>query len=109
MSHYNSPEELAANPPETWRVSKRGERSWGLHIDTSYDHPAETFTTQRDALAERDDPNSRLRTLVEQERRWYEGETVAGWKSYEECLAERERNAAYQARRKAQSLKERTA
>lgn len=101
MSYYPDPETLAANPPETWRVEKRGERLWGLHIDTSYEHPAETFSTQREALAERDDPNSYTRRLVEQERRWYAGITPAGWKSWEQCKAERERNERYQAERAA--------
>jgi len=102
MTHYSGPEALAANPPETWRVEKRGERLWGLHVDTSYEHPAETFTTKRAALAERDDPNSYTRRMVEQERRWYEGITPNGWKTYAECLAARERNEAYQAKRRAE-------
>lgn len=103
MSYYSSPEELAANPPESWRVVKRTERLWDLLIDSSHDHPAETFTTRRAALAERNDANSYTRRMVEQERRWMAGETPRGWKSYAECLAERERNAAYQAKRRAEA------
>jgi hypothetical protein len=94
MSYYPTPEALAANPPETWRVVKRGERSWGLHIDPSYEHPAETFTTKRDAIAERDDPNSHTRRNVEQERLWYAGVTPRGWRTWEECKAEQQRMAA---------------
>ena len=101
MSYYADPEALAANPPETWRVVKRGERLWGLHIDTSYDGPAETFRTRNLATAERDNPRSYTRRAVEQERLWYAGTTPNGWKSYAECLAARERNAAWQATRKA--------
>lgn len=97
MSHYSSPEELAANPPESWRVIKRAERLWDLLIDTSHEYPAETFTTQRDAIAERDNPQSRLRRAVEQERRWMLGETPASWRTYAECVAARCRNDAYQA------------
>lgn len=102
MTYYASPELLAANPPETWTVTKRADRMWGLHIDTSYEHPAERFRTKREALAERDDPNSYTRRMVEQERLWYAGVTPAGWKTYEQCKAERERNERYQAERAAQ-------
>jgi hypothetical protein len=101
VSLYSSPEALAANPPETWRVLKRGERSWGLHIDTSYEHPAETFTTKRAAEAERDNPQSRMRREVERERLWYDGVTPAGWKTYEQCKAEQERLAKWNAERAA--------
>jgi hypothetical protein len=104
MSYYSSPEELAANPPESWRVVKRAERLWHLLIDSSHEHPAETFTTRRAALAERDDPTSRLRRAVEQERRWMAGETPAGWKSHAECMADRARNEAYQAKRQAERV-----
>lgn len=94
MSYYPDPEALAANPPESWRVVKRGERLWGLFIDSSNEHPAETFSTKRKALAERDFASSRLRRAVEQERLWYAGVTPAGWKSWEECKAEQERASA---------------
>jgi len=104
MSHYPDPETLAANPPETWRVVKRGERSWGLYMDSTYEHPAETFRTKALAIAERDNPNSYTRRAVEQERLWYAGVTPNGWKTYAECLAARERNAAYQAKRAAERL-----
>ncbi len=102
MSHYSSPEELAANPPESWRVIKRGERSWGLHIDPSYEHPVETFTTKREALEARDNPTSYIRRAVESERLWYEGVTPAGHNSYAECLAKRAKNDAWQAARRAE-------
>jgi hypothetical protein len=102
MSYYDTPEQLAANPPETWRVVRRAERLWHLLTDSSHDCPAETFTTRRAAEAERDDPNSRLRRAVEQERRWMAGETPVGWKTYEQCKAERERIAAWNARKQAE-------
>ena len=102
MSMYSNPEELAANPPETWRVIKRGMR-WGLYIDAAAEHPVRSFDTKRDALAERDDPQSRIRREVEWDRRWYEGETPAGWKSWAECKAEQERLAERQAQREASS------
>lgn len=98
MSYYESPEQLAANPPETWRVIKRGERRWGLFLDSSA-YPAELFRTQREALAERDDPTSYTRRMVEQERRWHAGETPPGWKTYAECQAGWQRLAERQAER----------
>lgn len=102
MSYYESPEHLAANPPETWRVVKRAERLWGLYMDASHEHPAETFTTKREALAERDDATSHTRRMVEQERQWFAGITPSGWKTYQQCLADRQRNEAYQAKRLAE-------
>lgn len=94
MSYYPDPETLAANPPETWRVEKRGERLWGLYIDSSHEHPVETFRTKASALAERDLASSRIRREVEKERLWYAGETPYGWKSWAECKAEQERSSA---------------
>jgi len=88
VSHYASPEELRDNPPETWRVERLAPRRWGLIISSSHMHSAETFDTKRAALAERDDATSYTRRAVEQERRWYAGDTPNGWKSYEQCKAE---------------------
>lgn len=102
MSYYPDPETLAANPPESWRVVKRGERMWDLRIESGHEWPAETFETRRAATAERNDPASRTRRAVEQERRWMAGETPYGWKSYAECLEDRKRNEAYQAKRRAE-------
>lgn len=99
MSYYSSPEELAANPPETWRIEKRAERSWGLFIGANDEHPLQTFPTRRAALEERDNPDSRTRRAIEKDRRWYAGETPAGWKSWEECKAEREALERRQAER----------
>lgn len=98
MSYYPDPETLAANPPETWRVEKRAERLWVLCVDGG-DYYVQSFSTKREALAERDDPNSYTRRMVEQERRWYEGVNPAGWKSWEECKAEQERCAKRYAER----------
>ena len=106
MSYYPDPETLAANPTETWRVVKRVERLWHLLIDASHEYPAETFTTKRAAEAERDSPQSRLRRAVEQERLWYAGVTPAGWKTYEQCKAERARLAKWNAERKAATVPE---
>ncbi|MDR6794397.1 hypothetical protein J2X12_002866 [Pseudarthrobacter oxydans] len=103
MSMYASPEALAANPPETWEVRKRGERSWGLWIEPTNPYPTQTFKTRREALAERDDATSYTRRMVEKERRWYAGEQVDNWKSWAECKAEQERIRASQAKRRAEA------
>lgn len=103
MSYYSDPEALAANPPESWRVERwsDGRRvRWDLFIDDSR-YPVERFKTRREALAERDDPQSYTRRMVEQERLWYAGTTPNGWKSYAECLADRRRIEAWQAERRA--------
>lgn len=96
MSYYEGPEQLAANPPETWRVERRqmGTRSrWDLMIDDS-GIPIRSFDTKREATNEKTNPESYTRRKVEQERLWYEGKTPPGWKTYEECLAERSRTYA---------------
>jgi hypothetical protein len=105
MSYYDSPEALAANPPETWRVQKMAgtmRPRWSLFIDSSDQRPLQTFDTRTFAVRERDDPQSYTRRAIEQERLWYAGVTPSGWKSYAECLEARQRNEAYQARRKAE-------
>lgn len=102
MSYYADPEALAANPPETWRVERWSDGHcvrWDLFIDGG-ERPLERLKTRREALAERNDPQSYTRRMVEQERLWYAGVTPTGWKTYAECLAERERNEAYQAKRR---------
>lgn len=95
MGYYASPEALAANPPETWRVERvqSGSRAvWRLYIDDSENY-VQQFDTKTFALRERDNADSFTRRAVEQERLWYAGTTPSGWKTYSECLAERERIA----------------
>lgn len=71
-------ENHANNPPETWEVRKTGRR-WGLFAARA-EYPLETFETKRAALEARS--SSHLTRLYEQERRWYAGEAVPGWKMY---------------------------
>ena len=68
----------AENPPETWEVRKTGRR-WGLFAARA-EHPLESFDTKRAALEARS--SGWLVKLYDQERRWYAGEHVEGWKDY---------------------------
>lgn len=78
MALFATPAEHAANPPETWKAVKRLERKW--HLTTADGTVLDGFTTRGDALeATLSGP---LVRLYEQERRWYAGEPVAGWKPY---------------------------
>ena len=90
MSLYATPEEHAANPPSSWRVDKRGERSWAL-VDAN-GAELERHATKRDAEAARSDGFAAR--LYEREGRWFAGYTPVGQKSWAQCKAERERIAA---------------
>jgi hypothetical protein len=78
MSLYTDPAKHAANPPATWRVRKVHARRW--YVVDADGSQLDSAETKREA--------ERLRTegfcarLWEQERRWYAGEPVAGWKPY---------------------------
>jgi hypothetical protein len=92
MSLFTSPEEHAANPPETWRVVKLAQRgAWSL--TTANGWPLDRYTTKREALAARDD--GFYVRLYRDEARWYAGENVPNWKPWETVKAERERLAAW--------------
>lgn len=80
MSLYANPDEHAANPPETWEVAKVAERQWHLRDRDGF--TLDGFDTKRAAEQARTD--SFWTRLYEQERRWYAGEPVAGWKPYAE-------------------------
>ena len=75
MALFTTPEAHDANPPATWRVVKVADRRW----------------------QERD--GGRLARLYAEEGRWYAGVTPPGHRSWAECLAERERTAAFLARK----------
>ena len=80
MSLYANPGQHAANPPETWQVTKYGPRSWRV-VDQA-GTTLEYFPTRRDALAAISDPRWWVNRLYEQERRWYAGETIPRWRPY---------------------------
>lgn len=81
------PETHADNPPSTWTVVRRAPKLYAVVTKDGVE--LETRKTKREAAA--------LLTsgfcvdLYEKERRWYAGETVAGWRPFAEVQATRRR------------------
>lgn len=104
MSLFQSPEEHAANGPDTWRVEKVRDGLWA--ILTAHGDPQnpgdrlETYPTRKSAVEGLE--HGWAAGLWEKERRWYAGEPVRGWKTWAECKAEQERIAQRVAQRKAE-------
>lgn len=84
MAMFLTPEENAANPPETWLIQKRAERRWSLC--TKSGGVLDTFNTRREAEAAR--ARGFCFDLYHKERRWFAGERVEGWKPYRPAKAE---------------------
>ena len=80
MTLFASPEEHAANPPETWRVVKVADRLWRLA--TKDGSELRCFPRQRDAEEEK--VSGWYADMYAKETRWYAGEPVRGWKPYAE-------------------------
>lgn len=80
MALFATPQEHAANPPETWAIVKRGPRSWALTTAVDPDAAIEHFTTKRAAEQARVDGFAAR--LYRKEARWYAGESVPGWRPY---------------------------
>lgn len=100
MSLFMGPEEHAANPPSTWNVVKVGSR-WALR--TTPDQTFETYRSRK--AAEADKVEGHWTCAYAEDGRWYAGDTPAGWKSWEECKAERDRNARRVQAQSAKALK----
>lgn len=94
MALHLTPEEHDADPPSGWIVRKSG-RKWQLC--TSKGGVLDTFDTKKAAEAAK--TSGFNFNLYEKEGRWFKGETPPGMKSYAECKAEQERNAARNAQR----------
>jgi hypothetical protein len=77
---FASPEEHAANPPETWRVVKVTDRLWELRPAGS-DYAFFGYPTKREA--EEAKRSGFYFDLYNDEARWYAGEPVPHWKPYE--------------------------
>lgn len=90
MSLFSGPAEHAANPPESWTVSRAGRASW--HLRTAAGVTLGRYETRR--AAEADKVSGFYVRLYEQESRWYAGEQVAGWRPYTDILADRARREA---------------
>lgn len=77
MALFGTPEQHAANPPESWRVEKAG-RVW-IVLDAE-----DTVLCACPTRHEAEDAKVTgfWADLYEKERRWFAGEMVAGWKPY---------------------------
>lgn len=98
MSLHASPEENAANPPESWTIARvqSGSRArWELYTTPGTDYPTQSFGTKREA--EEATRGGHHFDLWHKERRWYAGEKVGQWRPYAEIQAER---AAIEAKRR---------
>jgi hypothetical protein len=98
MSAYSTPDEHAANPPETWRVEKKAERCW--HVVDQHGVTLE-YACKTKKEAEEKRLNGHSARLWRDEQRWYAGEKVGNWKPYAQLLAER---AEMEAERKARGM-----
>lgn len=82
MSLFSGPDEHAANPPETWTVTRSGRR-WKLC--TSSGGVLGAYNTRGQAEAAR--TSGFLADLYADETRWYAGESVRGWLPYQDLNA----------------------
>jgi hypothetical protein len=86
MALYATPDQHAGNPPSTWRVRKVKKGLW--HVVDAADTTLERATTRREA--ERLRLTGHAARLWEDERRWYAGEPVAGWRPYRDVTQDRD-------------------
>lgn len=109
MSLFESPEDHAANPPETWRIVKYGRGFAFVTKDTTDEmvqrggiSTLDHFERKRDAVAALSgETRSWALTQYERDTRWYAGETPPGQRSWAECKVDRERAAQRKAEREA--------
>lgn len=78
MSLFRSPEEHAANPPESWEVTKVMNKRW--HLTTTAGTVLHSSERKRDC--EELKTSGFYFNLYRKEARWYAGEEVSGWKPY---------------------------
>lgn len=102
MSLFQTPEQHAANGPDTWRVEKVRDGLWAIVTATGDAQLGgdrlDTFSTRKSAVEGLE--TGWAAQLWEKERRWYAGESIPGWKSWAECKAEQERIEARMEARK---------
>jgi hypothetical protein len=90
MALHLSPEQHAANPPESWRVEREqdgGRVWWHLHIDTEGDRAIQAYRTRKEATENL--TSGFYFNLYAKEGRWFAGGKIDGWKSYAETLRDR--------------------
>lgn len=76
---FTTPEQHAANPPETWQVIRRSKRSWATV--TQNGDVIEYHERKKDA--EESLTSGPMHRLYQQEKRWYAGDTPTGWVPYD--------------------------
>jgi hypothetical protein len=76
-----SPQDHPLNPPSSWDVRK-ADTGHGVtwYLVDAYGNVMDRYKTRK--AAEADKVSGPLVKLYDQERRWYAGEAVAGWKPY---------------------------
>lgn len=80
MALFLTPEDHAANPPETWEVRRVTAKCW--HLTQANNGPTfSSYRTQRDAEEAR--TSGVFFNLYFKEGRWFAGEEIFGWKPYE--------------------------
>lgn len=82
MSVFSGPVEHAANPPETWKVSKQANRSW--YVTTS-DGAKVLHRARSKGEAVAAIRVGFIRNLYDRETRWYAGESIPGWRDYKDA------------------------
>lgn len=103
---FSTPEQHAANPPESWRVTRvqRGSRvRWEVRIHTDSTYPAESFSTKREA-EHSISPEGCFGKLYGDARRYFAGEPVQGGayrhcRPWAEVVAEKEERERARARK----------
>ena len=83
MSLFGSPEEHAANGPDTWQIVRAGERCW--HVTDARGNTISYHATRRDAEAEI--AGGFTRQLYDDEARWYAGAPVRNWRPWAELAS----------------------
>lgn len=81
MSLFANPAEHAANPPDTWKVTRVGRR---YALQTEGGIQLDSFERKRDAESAR--TSGFIARLYADEARWYAGEQVPGWRPYKEVV-----------------------
>ena len=102
MALHSTPEQHAANPPESWRVVREKDQNgsrvwWHLYIDQETDHPLQSYSVKREAIAAL--TSGFYFDLYQKEGRWFAGEKIGSWKSYAETLEEQSSYATKKAAR----------
>jgi len=104
MALFSGPTEHAANPPETWKAVRVGDRNWQLVTLSG------TVINSYASKAQADGSIDLVwRVIYDREARWYAGEPITGWKPWAAVKAEHASTARRLAERGRDGLVERVA